>query len=161
MYEPGEKARTTTRGWTCVYWALIAAFLLTVVLNLLHVDAGFLTSYLADLTLPALLYVISRGLAPGKRRILLMQWLGRTPERAAAVFFLSSTATEISQIFWPQGFFAGRYDPWDIVAYGVGIVVCYHLDSRPETRPAGDRTRLAAARHTAERPTVGRTQYKE
>ena len=109
---------------------LMAAFLLTAALNMLHVRAGFLTNYLADLTVPALLYVISRGLVPGRRSRSngLMRWIGRTPGRAAAVFFLASAATEVTQIFWPRGFFAGRFDPWDIVAYGVGLLICYAFD---------------------------------
>ena len=69
------------RGWSIAYRVLQAAFLLTAALNVLRIRAGFLTNYLADLTLPALLYVISRGLATGKRRHLLMSWVGRTPER--------------------------------------------------------------------------------
>ena len=96
--------------------------------------SGFVTSYLADLTVPALLYVVSRGLATGKRRNVLMRWLGRTPERAASVFFLASTATEVSQIYWPRGFFAGRYDPWDIVAYGAGLSACYCCERLQGTR---------------------------
>lgn len=85
---------------------------------MLRVRGGFLTNYLADLTVPALLYIVSRGLVPNKRRspLPLMRWLGRTPERAALSFFLASSATELSQVFWPTGLFAGRLDPWDVVA---------------------------------------------
>jgi len=122
------------RGWSLAYWLLSASFLLTAALTMLHIRAGFVTSYLADLTVPALLYVVSRGLATGKRRNVLMRWLGRTPERAASVFFLASTATEVSQIYWPRGFFAGRYDPWDIVAYGAGLSACYCCERLQGTR---------------------------
>ncbi|MBN2001007.1 hypothetical protein JW935_25910 [candidate division KSB1 bacterium] len=127
-------ARASQRTWKVIYWALMAAFLLAATLNMLRVRAGVLTSYLADLTVPALLYVISRGLARGKpsSRHHLMRWIGRTPRRAAAVFFLASAATEVSQILWPRGLFAGRFDPWDIVAYGVGLLICYSLDNAPE-----------------------------
>jgi hypothetical protein len=116
-------------------------FLLTAALNLLHIRAGFLTNYLADLTVPALLYVLSRGLVPSKQRgfpflFRPMRWLGRTPERAACFFFLASTATEASQIYWPHGFFAGRYDPWDIVAYGAGLSACYCFDRLQQARQA-------------------------
>ena len=121
-------------GWRLVYWLLMGSFLLTAALNLLHIRAGFLTSHLADLTVPALLYVLSRGLVPGKRprAFGLMPWIGRTPARAAVFFFVASVATEVSQILWPRGFFAGRFDPWDIVAYGVGLLVCYIFDKTPE-----------------------------
>lgn len=117
-------------GWRVAYWALMAAFLVAAALNLLQVHAGLLTSYLADLTVPALLYVLGRGLVPDKRLhpLRLMRWVGRTPERAATFLFLASSATEVSQIFWPRGWFAGHFDPWDIVAYGTGLAVCYAVD---------------------------------
>ena len=91
----------------------------------LHVRAGFPTSYLADVTVP--------GLVPGKRLFLfapVARAIGRTPVRAAMFFFLASTATEFSQLLWPHGFFAGRFDPLDIVAYGAGLAVCYGFDAR-------------------------------
>lgn len=135
-----------------VYWALMAAFLLTAALNMLHVRAGFLTSYLADLTVPALLYVISRGLGRGKSlsRHGLMRWIGRTPRRAAAVFFLASAATEVSQIFWPRGLFAGRFDLWDIVAYGVGLLMCYFFDNRSEGQaPVAEAVQMAVQQQHA------------
>ena len=121
---------TTMTGWRLAYRTLMAAFLLAAALNLLHVRAGFLTSYLADLTVPPLLYVVSRGLVPGKRLYPqgLMRAVGRTPETAAAFFFVASSATELSQVFWPRGLFAGIFDPWDIVAYGVGLLACYAAD---------------------------------
>ena len=117
-------------GWNIAYWTLFAAFALTAALNLLHVRAGFLTNYLADVSVPALLYVLSRERVPGKRLQprRLSQALGRTPERAAVLLFLASSATELSQIWWPQGVFAGRFDPLDIAAYGSGLAVCYGLD---------------------------------
>ena len=137
-YDATQRTGATKVGWTVAYWILMAAFLLTAALNLLHVRARFLTSHLADLTVPALLYVLSRGLVPSKLPLLpLMRWLGRTPERAAVFFFLASSATEVSQIFWPRGFFAGRYDPWDIFAYGVGLLICYGFDKR-QGRPQAD-----------------------
>lgn len=124
-------------GWTLAYWVLMASFLLTAALNLLHVRAGFLTSYLADLTVPALLYVLSRGLVPGKgiHPRVLMRIVGRTPGSAATVLFLASTATELSQVIWPRGFFAGRFDLWDIVSYGTGLMVCYGFDKLDHARP--------------------------
>ena len=92
--------------WRFVYWLSLAGFLLAAALNLLHVRAGFPTSYLADVTVP--------GLVPGKRLFLfapVARAIGRTPVRAAMFFFLASTATEFSQLLWPHGFFAGRFDP--------------------------------------------------
>ena len=135
--DAGQIATTRPTAWRVIYWMLMAAFLLTAALNMLHVRAGFLTNYLADLTLPALLYVLSRGLVSDKRSFVrggLMQWIGRTPARAAGVFFLASLATELSQIFSPRGFFPGRFDPWDIVAYGVGLLTCYVFDKLSEAQ---------------------------
>ena len=138
--------------WRAIYWMLMASFLLSAALNMLHVRAGFLTNYLADLTVPALLYVLSRGLVPGQRPFLrrLLPWVGRTRARAAAIFFLASSATELSQIFWPRGFFAGRFDPWDIVAYGVGLLICYVLDKLlEEHRPVAEDARAAVQQQHA------------
>lgn len=116
-------------GWSIAYWLLWIGFFVAAALNLLRVRAGFLTNYLADLVVPALLYVISRGLVPRKRKApFVVQWLGRTPERAASVLFLASAVTEWSQRYWPQGPFAGRYDPADIVAFGLGVSTCYICD---------------------------------
>ena len=116
--------------WKLAYWSLFAAFVLTAALNLLHVRGGFLTSHLADLTVPAFLYVLLRERVPGKRLHprRLADALGRTPERAALCLFLASSATELCQIWWPHGFFAGRFDPLDIAAYGAGLAVCYGVD---------------------------------
>ena len=117
--------RSCRRAWTITYWLLTAAFVGTAALNLLHVRGGFLTSYLADLTVPAWLYVIVRGLAGVRPSNPLTRFIGANAERAAIALFVASTATEISQIVWPHGFFAGRFDPLDIIAYGVGIAICY------------------------------------
>ncbi|MBK5257003.1 MAG: hypothetical protein JJE39_13305 [Vicinamibacteria bacterium] len=141
MYDQVQGGRA---GWTIAYWMLMAAFILTAALNLLHVRAGFLTSYLADLTVPSLLYVLSRDLVPGKSAYLLrrMRWIGRTPESAAIFFFVASSATEVSQIIWPKGIFAGRFDPWDIAAYAMGLLACYVSDkSQGARRRQGEKVR--------------------
>jgi len=131
-----RSSQTSQTAWKAVYWTLTASFLLSAALNMLDVRAGFLTSYLADLTVPALLYVISRELGGARPlRYGPLRWIGRTPRRAAAVLFLASTATEVSQVFWPRGVFSGRFDPWDIVAYGVGLLICYVFDRVWEKPP--------------------------
>jgi hypothetical protein len=117
------------RGWIITYWVLWAAFVLTAALNMLHVRAGFFTNYAADLVVPALLYVITRGLAVGDRRpAFVRRWFGGTPERTAVVLFLASTATEWCQRYWPNGIFRGQYDPFDIAAFGIGIAIVYVCD---------------------------------
>lgn len=126
------------RFWKWVHAVLFALFLLSAVLNMLHLRAGFLTNHLADLVVPAWLYVVFRGLhrpdAPGG---MMRRSIGSTPEIAAIGLYVASTATEVAQIKWPKGVFAGRFDPWDIVAYGVGLLLVYLANKRwPPTRAA-------------------------
>lgn len=98
-------------------------------LNLLHLRAGFLTNHLADLVVPAWLYVAARGLhTTSGRSTFIQRTIGRTPELAAASLFTASALTELSQRYWPQGVFRGRFDAWDVVAYGVGLTACYVAD---------------------------------
>ncbi len=114
-------------GWKITLWGLEAAFVVAAALHFLHWRAGFLTSHLADLTVPATLYILSRELVPGlvfyPRP--LGRFIGRTPERAAILLFGASTVTELSQMWWPRGLFRGTYDPLDIVAFGAGLALCY------------------------------------
>lgn len=131
MHTDGHKPPgKPTPGWKLAYWLLWAAFLLAASLNLLGVRGGFLTNHLADLSVPALLYVVSRGLASenGPPKLAPMRWIGRTPAIAALTWFAASAASEISQLYWPTGFFSGRFDPWDIVAYAAGLLPCYLFD---------------------------------
>ena len=121
------------KAWVVAYWLLTAAFIATAALNLLSVRGGFFTSYAADLTVPAWLYISFRGLT-GQRHWLTSS-IGRIPGVAAVILFVASTATELSQLWWPQGFFAGHYDPLDIVAYGVGLAICYTADRWPAAGP--------------------------
>lgn len=134
-----ERARTGhdqhSVAWGLAYRALWAAFLVAAALNLLRVRGGFLTNYLADIALPALMYVAARGLgSPRSRRLPVMALIGRTPERTALTLLVASSATELSQALWPAGPFAGRFDPLDIVAYGVGVLVPYVADRLQQVR---------------------------
>jgi hypothetical protein len=123
------------RGWLVAYWTLFVAFLGTAALNMLHLRGGFLTNHAADLVVPAWLYVASRGLhSRNGRQTLMQRTLGQTPERAALVLFLASTLTEVSQFYWPRGLFAGRFDALDVLAYAVGLAICYVLDRRSLSR---------------------------
>ena len=98
-------------------------------LNLLHLRAGFLTNHLADLVVPAWLYVAARGLqSDGRRSTFIQRTIGRTPELAAVSLFTASALTELSQRYWPHGIFRGRFDPLDVLAYGVGLTACYVAD---------------------------------
>ena len=118
-------AASRAQAWRIISWVLFAAFMLAALLNMLHRRAGFLTNYLADVVVPAWLYVTVRGLSPGTPPTLLGRTVGRTPETAALTLFVASTLTEISQIRWPHGLFAGRFDPHDILAYACGVGACY------------------------------------
>ena len=53
-----------------------------------------------------------------------------------------STLTELSQVYWPRGVFAGRFDPLDILAYGCGLAVCYVADKVSRESPPNDERRL-------------------
>jgi hypothetical protein len=121
-----EPPRIQRTGWVVAYWALLAGWVLAAVLNMARARGGFLTNYMADLANPPWLYIGFRGLqsSEGRSRFLL-QWFGRTPERTAISIFLVGAAAEVSQRYWPKGIFAGTYDPWDILAYAVGLGVCY------------------------------------
>ena len=114
------------RWWRLAWWLLFAAFLLTAALNMTGVSAGFATNYLADLVGPAWLYVSFRGLAsPGHASSRVRHALGASPERTAAILFVASTATEITQRYWPTGIFRGHFDPLDIAAFGLGLLPVY------------------------------------
>jgi hypothetical protein len=131
--------RMTIRiSWRVAYWLLLLIFIGTAILNMLRVKAGFFTSHAADLFLPPWMYVVLRHF-PGRRFATnpITQWLGRSPELAAGSLFIASVFTELSQLYWPRGIFAGTFDPIDIVAYGSGLLVCYLVDKR-QIRLASD-----------------------
>ena len=117
---------------------MLAVWICDAALVMARVRAGFFTSYAADLALPAWLYIVARNLHEPKSASLLSRVLGWSPEVAACALFLASVASEVSQLLWPSGFFAGRFDPFDIVAYAVGIGICYGGDKLG--RPRGQAT---------------------
>jgi hypothetical protein len=106
--------------WRVHYWITLAGWLLAAVLNMAGVRAGFATSHLADLTLPAWLYILFRGLSVPDRQAWVTQvaapkwqvWLtlhiGATPERTALLLFAASSATELAQKYWPAELLGGR-----------------------------------------------------
>lgn len=125
---------TIARRWRIAYVVLTILFLLTVVLNLRHIHAGFLTNHLADLVVPAWLYVVARAPYDANQKRTFLQWsLGRSPEFAAASLFIASALSEVSQYYWPSGLFRGRFDPLDILAYAVGLIAVYVADKRSGT----------------------------
>lgn len=137
-HRPSAADEADRRGWRIAYWTLFVAFLGTAALNMLHVRGGFLTNHAADLIVPAWLYVASRGLhSRNGRQTRIQRTLGQTPERAALVLFLASTLTEVSQFYWPRGLFPGRFDALDVLAYALGLAICYVMDKRSLGRAEG------------------------
>ncbi len=122
------KIKANDDGTITIRWISDAALVMA------RVRAGFFTNYAADLALPAWLYIVARSLHEPKSRPLLSRLLGKSPELIAGVLFLASVASEVSQLLWPSGFFAGRFDWLDIVAYAVGIGVCYAFDKVSRAR---------------------------
>lgn len=118
------------RGWQVLSAVLLVFWIFCAVLEIGGHPTGFLTNHGADIAVPAWMYIIARSPDHPRRRTFLRRTLGRTPEFAAVALFVASTATEISQRYWPRGLFAGTYDPWDIVAFASGLAVCYVLDRR-------------------------------
>ncbi len=104
---------------------------------MLEVKGGFFTNYLADLAVPAWLYIAARGLHSARgRNTWIHRMIGRTPERAAIILFVASAGTEISQRYWPRGVFPGRFDSLDLFAYALGLTVCYVVDRLSAGLPA-------------------------
>ena len=121
------------RDWRILEWGLFAIWLFAGVLTMyptiavgLHLRGTLFTSYAADLTCPAWMYVVLRR---RPSRTWVPRWLVATPTTAALTLFVGSTLTELSQIRWPRGVFRGVFDPWDIVAYATGILACYLLEA--------------------------------
>ena len=119
-----------TNHWRLVWWFLFAVWVTCAVLNMNNLRVGLLTNYGADLTIPAWLYIATRSLHNPEKRTLLNRYIGRSPAIAAIVLFFASTLTEVSQYFAPNGIFSGTFDYYDILAYAIGIGICYYLDKR-------------------------------
>ncbi len=116
--------------WRMTWWLLFFVWTSCAVLGMHHIQAGMFTSYGADLTMPAWLYILTRSLDSPHRHIRLYRYFGRTPELAAGTIFVASTLTEISQYYWPKGIFPGTFDLLDIAAFAAGISICYLIDKR-------------------------------
>ena len=117
--------------WRILSWVTLAGWVLAAVLNMTGTRAGFGTNHLADVTLPAWMYIMFRGLTTPSQRNWFMRLVGATPERAAILLFLASSATELAQKYWPPDLLGrSRFDPLDILAFGVGLLPLYILDKR-------------------------------
>jgi|WetSurMetagenome_2_1015567.scaffolds.fasta_scaffold370220_2 hypothetical protein len=122
--------------WRIAWWSLLVVWVACAILDVNHIHAGLVTSYGADLTLPAWLYLTTRSLDNPQQTSWLKRIFGGTPELAGGIVFLASALTEVSQYYWPRGLFRGVFDCFDIVAYGTGILACYIFDKRYGRKPA-------------------------
>lgn len=94
-------------------------------------SGGVITDYGADLLAPPILYFAAREgyRIPRRGRV----WrLG--PLASMGVVFVSCALWEFSQRFdfhgTPLAIAAGTFDPFDLLAYASGLVVCYVVDKR-------------------------------
>ena len=98
-------------------------------LQMYRVDAGFLTNYGADLLAPPYLYLMLRA---GRLRL--------RPLTALGVVLGGCCLWELLQRFdlsgTPLAITRGRFDPFDLLAYAVGLLAVYVLDVR-WLRPRG------------------------
>jgi hypothetical protein len=118
-----------TVQWRIASILLLAAWIITAILNMRHVHVPFVTTHLADVVLPAWVYIGLRGLDGWQRG---QRWslglLTRNPEVTAGVLIAGSTMTELSQKYWPVRPFQGTFDAIDVLAFAVGIGACYGAD---------------------------------
>ena len=125
-----DQSATPPNGWRLASYLLLAVWVGAAVLGVNGIRAGAFTSYGADLTQPAWLYIIVRGLDNPARKSWITRTFGTRAETTALLIFFVGACTELSQRYWPHGIFRGRFDPWDIVAFGLGILICYLCEKR-------------------------------
>jgi hypothetical protein len=113
---------TTSHAGSAFYVVTMTAALCIGALQMFRVRGGFITNYGADLVGTAWLYAMFRQ---GRTRI--RRGYVMAPGTTAAFVFLACAASEFAQRFH---FIGGTFDPWDLVAYAVSVVVCYGLDRR-------------------------------
>jgi hypothetical protein len=101
-------------------------------LSMSRVNGGFLTNYLADLSFPPWFYIHIRGLVTNGKNIPRLaffgNWFGLSPERSSISIFMVGVITELKTYYWPGGPLTGTYDLVDIVAYAIGLLICYAID---------------------------------
>lgn len=120
--------------WTIFYWALLVSWLTGAALFMARVKGGFLTNYLSDLTFPAWFYIYIRGLATTDRRLpqipFFKDWIGENPKRSLLAILFIGIVSEAKTFYWPTGVISGTFDFLDIVAYALGLFICYYFDTR-------------------------------
>lgn len=131
MPEP-ELHEPVSRRWFWIEQALFAIWILAAAVTMypdlgrsLHLYGGFFSSYAADLTNPAWVYIVFRR----KRAKAFFAIWAKTPARAAISIFFVGALSELCQLNYPAGLWhgilRGTFDPWDITAFAVGIGCCW------------------------------------
>ena len=104
---------------TNVLWILLIAIGL---LQMKRIHVGVFTDYGADVVCPALLFVLTRQ---GKS---LLRHIGLRQDRpmliAAGVFGLSAAWEVAQRLHW----IPGTFDPYDLLAYAIGVTVPMLID---------------------------------
>jgi hypothetical protein len=91
-------------------------------LQMFHVRGGFITSYGADVFGTAWLYAMFR-----QGTTVLQRGRVFAPEAAAGLVFLGCAASEYGQRLH---LVPGTFDPCDLLAFGVTVLVCCGIDRR-------------------------------
>lgn len=94
---------------------------------------SWFTSYAADLTFPAWFYIQLRR-RPW-RMLRIVRWFGTSRELAAGSIFAVGALSEVGQAYWPGSLFHGTFDPLDIAAYGLSVLLCFWAEGRGVRRP--------------------------
>lgn len=120
--------------WIYLYWILLAGWVTGAALFMARINGGFLTDYLTDIAFPAWFYIHIRGLWTKDRKIpqviMFGDWFGIVPERALISILLVGIITEFKTLYLPKGIITGTFDPFDILAYAIGLLICYYLDKK-------------------------------
>lgn len=120
--------------WSFSFWLLLLAWIVGALLNMYRVKGGFFTNYLSDLAFPPWFYIYIRGLNKKQstlpRLAIVGDWFGQKPTRAFVSIFLVGVFSEFKTLYWPGGIITGTFDPYDILAYFIGLFTCYILDRK-------------------------------
>lgn len=121
-------------SWTIAYWILLISWVTGAALFMARVKGGFFTNYLSDLTFPAWFYIHIRGLAASDNKLphllIFKDWFGATPTRALISILLVGSISEVKTLYWPTGVISGTFDYLDILAYALGLLLCYYFDTK-------------------------------
>ena len=121
------------KPWTIAFWILFMGWVTGAALFMARVKGGFLTNYLSDLTFPAWYYIYIRGLAAPDsklpRLLIFKDWFGASPQRALLSILAVGIISEAMTYYWPTGIISGTFDYLDILAYAIGLLLCYYFDT--------------------------------